>query len=86
MVACRHDPKPELRNVNSKTRLPKHLPIGTKYVVESAGSLVRRFVELPNGKKFLLPTRKALVPKCADRVSLVPDQTPRRKSKIIAAS
>ena len=32
-------------------RLPKSLPEGTKYVVESAGQFVRRFVELPNGRK-----------------------------------
>jgi hypothetical protein len=71
------------RNVHASSRLPKRLPVGTKYVVESAGALVRRFVELPSGEKILLPTRKALR-KCADRVSLVPDQAPRRRSKVVA--
>jgi hypothetical protein len=70
-------------NVGATSRLPKRLPVGTKYVVESAGALVRRFVELPSGEKILLPTRKALR-KCADRVSLVPDQAPRRRSKVVA--
>jgi hypothetical protein len=69
--------------VRASSRLPKSLPVGTKYVVESAGAFVRRFIELPSGEKILLPTRKALN-KCADRVSLVPDQAPRRRSKVDA--
>jgi len=48
--------------------------VGTKYVVESAGSRVRRFVELPNGKRISLPTRKAFVRKYVDGVSIVPGQ------------
>jgi len=50
------------------------LPEGTKYVVESDGPLVRRFVELPNGKKIILPSRKALSCGCGERVSIVPEQ------------
>jgi len=56
------------------SRLPKRLPVGTKYVVESAGSRVRRYIELPNGKRFSLPTRKAFVCKYIDSVSIVPGQ------------
>ena len=52
-------------------RLPKRLPEGTKYVVESAGQFVRRFVELPNGRKIPLSTRKAQP--CA-RIGIVPEQ------------
>lgn len=55
------------------SRLPRHLPVGTKYVIESDGALVRRFVELPNGERISLPTRKALL--SAESVSLVPEQT-----------
>ena len=77
------DDLPEYLNVGASSRLPKRLPVGTKYVVESAGAFVRRFVELPSGEKISLPTRKALR-NCADRVSLVPDQAPRRRSKVIA--
>ncbi|MGB9328960.1 MAG: hypothetical protein WCB47_24300 [Pseudolabrys sp.] len=55
-------------------RLPKRLPEGTKYVVESAGQFVRRFVELPNGRRIPLPTRKAQPYVCVERVSLVPEQ------------
>ena len=57
-------------------RLPKRLPTGTKYVVESAGTFVRRFLELPNGKRIALSKRKALICKCAETVSIVPDQAP----------
>jgi hypothetical protein len=57
-------------------RLPKRLPTGTKYVVESAGAFVRRFLELPNGKRIALSKRKALTCKCAETVSIVPNQTP----------
>ena len=61
-------------NVRNAYRLPKRLPEGTKYVVESAGQFVRRFVELPNGRRILLPTRKAQPCACVERVSLVPEQ------------
>jgi hypothetical protein len=60
--------------VRPKTRLPKRLPVGTKYVVESCGEFVRRFVELPNGKKIPLPNRKAHTCGSAERVSIVPEQ------------
>jgi len=46
--------------VNSAFQLPRRLPVGTKYVVESNGQFVRRFVELPNGVKIPLRKRKAL--------------------------
>ena len=49
---------------------------GTKYVVENAGTFVRRFIELPNGKRIALSKRKALICKCAETVSIVPDQAP----------
>lgn len=42
-------------------RLPKRFPVGSKYVVEGYGSFVGRFVELPNGFKINLATRKASV-------------------------
>lgn len=56
------------------SRLPRRLPEGTKYVVESDGPLVRRFVVLPNGKKIILPSRKAISCGCGERVSIVPEQ------------
>jgi hypothetical protein len=63
-------------HVRTEFRLPKHLPEGTKYVVESCGPFVRRFVELPNGNRIPLPTRKAVTCTCADEetVSIVPAQ------------
>lgn len=44
--------------VNSRSHLPRHLPVGTKYVVESRGEFVHRFVELPNGARIPLRKRK----------------------------
>jgi hypothetical protein len=40
--------------------LPKRFPVGTRYVVESRGSGVRRYVEFPNGHKVILAKRRAL--------------------------
>ena len=62
---------PKVRNTY---RLPKRLPEGTKYVVESAGQFVRRFVELPNGRKIPLPSRKTQPCACGERISIVPEQ------------
>ena len=62
---------PKVRNTY---RLPKRLPEGTKYVVESAGQFVRRFVELPNGRKIPLPSRKAQPCACGEGISIVPEQ------------
>jgi len=60
--------------VRNTYRLPKRLPEGTKYVVESSGHFVRRFVELPNGRKIPLSTRKAQPCACGERISIVPEQ------------
>ena len=42
-------------------------PAGTKYVLESCGPFVRRYVEYPDGSKMQLPTRKALTCMCAEQ-------------------
>ena len=56
------------------SRLPTQYPAGTKYVVEAHGSLVKRYVEYPNGRRIKLRNRKART--CVTTgVSLVPDQT-----------
>jgi len=68
--------------VRPKTKLPKHFPVGTKYVVESCGEFVRRFVQLPKGKKIRLPNRKAHTCGCAEQISIVPEQAPRRRSRV----
>jgi hypothetical protein len=59
----------------SSYHLPARLPLGTKYVIESYGPFVRRFVEFPNGRKVQLATRKAASCTCAARqkISVVPD-------------
>lgn len=63
------------RRVRNASHLPKIMPEGSKYVVESCGKFVRRFVELPDGTTIRLPSRKAQTCGCGDRqVSIVPDE------------
>jgi len=49
-------------------------PIGTKYVLETCGPYVRRYVEFPDGRKVTLPTRKAAFYQCSkySEVSIIP--------------
>ena len=54
------------------SRLPSRFPSGTKYVLEGRGPFVRRHVELPNGRRIQLATRRALTCTCAE-TSIVPD-------------
>ena len=62
----------------TSSRLPVRYPIGTKYVLESRGSIVRRYVEFPDGHRINLKVRKALTCiRAAQRgVSIVPDHAP----------
>ena len=55
--------------------LPTRFPAGTKYVLEGFGPFVRRYVELPNGRRIKLATRKALSCTGAEReqTTIVPD-------------
>jgi hypothetical protein len=57
--------------MRKSNRLPTRFPEGTKYVLESVGGMVRRFVEFPDGRKVTLPMRKAQTC-CAEEVSIVP--------------
>ena len=55
--------------------LKRRFPVGTKYVIESCGPLVRRHVELPSGERIRLSPRKALKCACAEqRTGIVPEQ------------
>ena len=56
-------------------RLPAHFPVGTKYVLEGRGRLVRRHVELPNGRRIQLEPRRASAGVCAkwQQIGIVPD-------------
>jgi hypothetical protein len=40
--------------------LPKRFPVGSKYVVESRGPVISRFVEFPDGQRVILSKRMAL--------------------------
>jgi hypothetical protein len=44
----------------TSTRLPTRFPVGSKYVVESHGPVVSRYVEFPDGQKVVLAKRMAL--------------------------
>jgi len=70
--------------MRSTRRLPTKFPIGAKYVLESDGGMVRRYVELPDGRRIVLASRKAVTCFCADldAVSIVPqvvEPAPARK-------
>ena len=56
-------------------RLPAHFPVGTKYVLEARGRLVRRHVELPSGRRIRLEPRRASACVCAkwQQIGIVPD-------------
>ncbi len=62
--------------MSSSARLPTHLPVGSKYVLESRGSFVRRYVEFPNGRRVQLARRKALPCGCWElqQIGIVPNQ------------
>jgi hypothetical protein len=72
--------------MRSSNRLPTRFPDGAKYVLESDGGTVRRFVEFPDGRRVVLPARKAVACVAAEvaEVSLVPSvvetHAPRRRA------
>ena len=43
--------------MRTATHLPKRFPVGTKYVLEGSGGIVRRYIELPNGRRIKLEFR-----------------------------
>jgi hypothetical protein len=71
--------------MRKSTRLPSRFPVGTKYVLESRGGLVHRYVEYPDGRKLELSAREPATCNCLalQELSIVPDLTvapaPRRK-------
>jgi hypothetical protein len=74
--------------MRSISRLPSRFPDGAKYVLESDGGMVRRFVEFPDGRRVMLARRKAAVCICPDArdVSIVPAQVePRPVRKRVTA-
>ena len=67
--------------MRNSARVPARFPIGTKYVLESNGLVVRRYIEFPDGRKVSLAVRKART--CAPctqaarhLTSIVPDRRP----------
>jgi hypothetical protein len=66
--------KREDQTMRKSSRLPTRFPEGTKYVLESHGGEIRRYVEFPDGRRVTLSKRKAVNCLCAeaDEVSIVP--------------
>jgi hypothetical protein len=64
--------------MRSTSRLPARFPDGAKYVLESDGGMVRRYVELPDGRRVNLARRKAVTCFRSDLqdVSIVPAVAP----------
>ena len=62
--------------MSSSARLPARFPVGSKYVLESSGPFVRRYIEFPNGRRVQIPTRKAVSCRCWEwqQIGIVPDQ------------
>jgi hypothetical protein len=71
--------------MRKSSRLPNRFPLGTKYVLESRGGVVHRYVEYPDGRKLALSTREPATCNCLalQELSIVPDlaavPAPRRK-------
>jgi hypothetical protein len=60
--------------------LPTRFPVGSKYVVESWGPIVRRYVDFPDGRRVRLSDRMALA--CShERARFRPAELKRRKNK-----
>jgi hypothetical protein len=55
-------------------KLPKRFPENSKYVVEACGPRVRRYVELPGGRRIHLRSRKAKPCTCAERSTSIVDK------------
>jgi hypothetical protein len=62
--------------MRSSACLPMRFPVGSKYILESSGPFVRRYIEFPNGRRVQLPTRKAVFCVCWEwqQIGIVPDQ------------
>ena len=54
-------------------QLPRRFPVGTKYVLESRGTFVRRYIEFKDGRRIELEPRKPQTCGCVQAASLVPD-------------
>jgi hypothetical protein len=73
------------------SRLPTRFPVGSKYVVESCGPVVRRYIEFPNGCRVQLKPREAVscTSGAQQQTGIVPDlagplDAPNRSRRIFA--
>jgi hypothetical protein len=56
-------------------KLPRRFPDGSKYIVEACGAVVKRYVELPTGRRIRLRSRRAQECKCLEgSISIAPSK------------
>ncbi len=68
--------------MRKSSRLPTLFPEGTKYVLESHGGEVHRFVEFPDGRRIALHKRKAATCACSDEdVSIIPQALAAKRAR-----
>jgi hypothetical protein len=72
-------------------RLPSRFPVGTKYVLESRGGQVHRYVEYPDGRRLALSPREPATCDCLalQELSIVPEiaaapEPPRKPARATA--
>jgi len=63
------------------TRLPARFPANTKYILESRGPWVRRYIEFPDGRTVELSPRKAQSCECATLMQQITASTDFRRGK-----
>lgn len=67
-------------------RLPARFPANTKYVLESRGPWVRRYIEFPDGHTLELNPRKAQTCECAEFMQPTAPAVRRSKRRVGAAA
>jgi hypothetical protein len=63
--------------MSRSARLPARFPVGSKYVLESRGPFVQRYIEFPNGRRVRLSRRKAVPCGCWEwqQISIIPERS-----------
>jgi hypothetical protein len=70
------------------TRLPARFPANSKYVLESRGPWVRRYLEFPDGRTVELTPRKAATCHCAEALAIeaAPATSAKRRKRSVGAA
>lgn len=67
------------------TRLPTRIPADAKYVLESHGAYVRRYLEFADGRILELSQRKAATCRCGEQATLAPEIEAAESEPLVAA-